>query len=133
ADSTGPAGRTAFLQLLAMRWPDDEPCDGGEYKKMIEHGEAALARGNRDPLIHFYVGSAYKTLYDLAHYDVEEITSSKPYKAQAEPARLKGIEHLRAALESLSDRSFRREAWFKGMRLILHRSGEQPEYVCFAD
>lgn len=133
ADSTGPAGQTAFLQLLAMRWPDDEPCDGGEYKKMIEHGEAALARGNRDPLIHFYVGSAYKTLYDLAHYDIEEITSSKPYKAQAEPARLKGIEHLRAALESLSDRSFRREAWFKGMRLILHRSGEQPEYVCFAD
>jgi hypothetical protein len=116
-----------------MRWPDDNSCSGDEYKKVIEHGEAALARGDRNPLIHFYVGSAYKTLYDLAHFDVEEITSSKPYKTQAEPARLKGIEHLRAALESLPDRSIRREAWLKGMRLILRRSGEQPEYVCFAD
>jgi len=133
ADSTGPAGRSAFVQLLGMRWPENNSCDGDEYKRVIERGEAAVARGNNDPLIHFYLGSAYKTLYDLAHYENSEVGNPGAYKAQAGPARLKGIEHFRTALQSLADPALRREAWLKGMRLILSRSGEQPEYVCFAD
>ena len=132
-DSTGRAGRAAFVNLIGMRWPEDNTCSGDEYKPVIEHGEAALARGDRDPLIHYYVGSAYKTIYDLAHFSPGEESDPTPFKPQAEHARLKGIEHLREALQSLRDPSIRQAAWFKGMRLILRRSGEQPEYVCFAD
>jgi hypothetical protein len=132
-DSTGRAGRAAFVELLGLQWPDDHSCSGEEYKKVIEHGEAALARGDNNPLIHFYVGSAYKSIYDLAHFENSEVGNPAAYKSQAEPARLKGIEHFRAALQSLPDRATRREAWMKAMRLLLRRSGEQPEYVCFAD
>ena len=132
-DSTGRAGRAAFVELLGLQWPDNKSCSGDEYKRVIEHGEAALARGDNNPLIHFYVGSAYKSIYDLAHFENEEVGNPEAYKSQAEPARLKGIEHFRAALESLPDRATRREAWMKAMRLLLHRSGEQPEYVCFPD
>jgi hypothetical protein len=132
-DSTGRSGRAAFVELLGLQWPDNKSCSGDEYKRVIEHGEAALARGDSDPLIHFYVGSAYKSIYDLAHYENSEVGNPEAYKSQAEPARLKGIEHFRASLESLPDRATRREAWMKAMRLLLHRSGEQPEYVCFPD
>src|SRR2546423_5411426 len=132
-DSTGRAGRAAFVELLGLRWPSDNSCSGDEYKRVIEHGEAALARGDDNPLIHFYVGSAYKSIYDLAHYESPEVGNPEAFKSQAEPARLKAIEHFRAALESLPDRATRREAWMKAMRLLLRRSGEQPEYVCFQD
>ena len=132
-DSTGRAGRAAFVELLGLRWPDDNSCTGNEYKGVIEHGEAALARGDDNPLIHYYVGSAYKTIYDLAHYENSEVGNPAAFKSQAESARLKAIEHLRAAVQSLPNGTTRREAWMKAMRMILHRSGEQPEYVCFSD
>lgn len=133
-DSTGRAGRAAFVELLGMQWPDDKrDCPGDEYQRVIDHGEAALKRGDDNPLIHYYLGSAYKTIYDLAHFENSEVGNPSAYASQAEPARLKGIEHFRAALESLPDHATRREAWIKAMRMILQRSGEQPEYVCFPD
>ncbi|MFL5510362.1 MAG: hypothetical protein ACJ79J_12315 [Gemmatimonadaceae bacterium] len=133
ADSTSRAGRVALTTLLGMWWPDSRSCDGDEYKGVIEHGEAALSRGDNNPLIHYYVGSAYKTIYDLAHFSNSEVGNPEAFKDQAEPARLKAIEHFRVALESLPDRTVRREAWIKVMQLLLRRSGEQPEYVCFPD
>jgi hypothetical protein len=54
-------------------------------------------------------------------------------KEQSESARLKGIEHFRAALESLPNGPVRRQAWMQAMQLLLRRTGEQPEYVCFED
>jgi hypothetical protein len=137
-DSLGRAGRVAFVELLAQGWTTRGACNeseqgGGEYARIIAHGEAALSRGDNNALIHYYVASAYKTIYDLANYGDNEYFDSNAAKPQAETARLKGIEHYRAALESLPDRVLRREAWTKAMRLILRRSGEQPEYVCFYD
>jgi len=132
-DSTGRAGRLAAVRLLSMWWPEGSSCDGEEYKRIIEHGEAALARGNDDPRIHYYLASAYKTIYDLAHWESSEYGNTAAYKSQAESARLKAIEHYRVALRSLPDRATRREAWLKGMRLLLRRSGEQPEYLCLPD
>lgn len=131
-DSTGRAGRIAFVTLLGMQWPEDKSC-GDEYKKVIQHGETALAKGDNNPLIHYYVGSAYRTIYDLAHWENEEVGNPAPFKPLAEPARLKAIEHFRVALQSLPDRVTRREAWIKAMLLLLRRSGDQPEYVCFPD
>jgi hypothetical protein len=137
-DSLGRAGRVAFVELLAQGWTTRGACkesdEGGQdYERIIKHGEAALSKGDNNPLIHFYVASAYKTIYDLANYGDNEYFDSNAAKPQAESARLKGIEHYRAALESLPDPVLRREAWTRAMRLILRRSGEQPEYVCFYD
>jgi hypothetical protein len=132
-DSTGRAGRAAFAELLGLRWPVTGACQVKEYARMIEHGEAELKKGNNDPLVHFYVGGAYKTIYDFANFSGGDYGPDSSVKQQSEPARLKGIEHFRAALESLPNGPVRREAWTKGMQLLLRRSGEQPEYVCFED
>jgi hypothetical protein len=132
-DSTGRAGRAAFAELLGLRWRDTGACELNEYARMIEHGEAELKKGNNDPLIHFYVGGAYKTIYDFANYSNSEFGPDSSVKEQSESARLKGIEHFRAALESLQNGPVRRQAWMKAMQLLLRRTGEQPEYVCFED
>ena len=134
-DPLGRAGRAAFIELLAQGWTTRGACleGGNEYAQIIAHGERALSKGDNNPLIHFYVASAYKTIYDMANFGDSEYFDSDAAKPQAESARLKGIEHYRRALESLPDRALRREAWTKAMRLILQRSGEQPEYLCFYD
>jgi len=111
----------------------NDKCDFDDYKGMIENGEAELKKGDDNPLVHYYVGSAYKSIYDFANFRSDEFAATPGIKAQAESARLKAVEHLRAALASLPDPPLRREAWTKAMRLILRRSGEQPEYVCFPD
>jgi hypothetical protein len=69
--------------------------------------------------------------HDFANFKSDEYGPDVTVKQQSESARLKGIEHFRAALESLPDGPVGREAWTKAMRLLLRRSGEQPEYVCF--
>jgi hypothetical protein len=133
-DSTGRAGRAAFVRLLGLTWPVSGECKGDEYARMIEQGEAELKRGDKNPAIYFYVGSAYKSIWDDAHFEIPgEVEPSQSVKEQAEPARLKGIEYFRAAVQSLPDGEMRREAWSKGMQLMMRRSGEQPEYVCFPD
>lgn len=132
-DSTGRAGRAAFVRLLGLWWPVSDHCSGDEYARMIEQGEAELKRGDNNPAIHFYVGSAYKSIWDFAHFENEEIGPPPSVKEQAEAARLKGIEYFRVAVQSLPESEMRREAWAKGMQLMMRRSGEQPEYVCIED
>jgi hypothetical protein len=133
-DSTGRAGRAAFVRLLGLWWPASGECNGDEYARMIEAGEAELKRGDKNPAIYFYVGSAYKSIWDYAHFEIpDDVSPPESVKQQAEAARLKGIEYLRAAVQSLPEGSMRREAWAKGMSLMMRRSGEQPEYVCFPD
>jgi hypothetical protein len=132
-DSTGRAGRAAFVRLLGLTWPVSGECKGDEYAGMIQAGEAELKRGDNNPAIYFYVGSAYKSIWDFAHFDNDEQGPSASVKAQAEAARLKGIEYVRVAVQSLPEGKMRREAWAKGMHLMMRRSGEQPEYVCFSD
>ena len=132
-DPTGRAGRAAFAELLGLRWPGSGACTPDGYARVIEHGETSLDKGNDDPLVHFYVGSAYKTIYNLANFSSVDYDTPVSVTRQSESARLKGIEHFRVALASLPDRPVRRDAWTKAMRLLLRRSGEQPEYVCFGD
>jgi hypothetical protein len=133
-DSTGRAGRAAFVRLLELWWPTGNGCSGDEYSRIIKAGEAELKRGDKNPAIYFYVGSAYKSIWDYAHFYIpDEVDAPASVKEQAEPARLKGIEYFRAAVQSLPEGAMRREAWSKGMQLMMRRSGEQPEYVCFQD
>lgn len=132
-DSTGRAGRAAFVRLLALWWPNTGECNTEEYARMIQQGEAELKRGDTNPAIYFYVGSAYKSLYDFAHFENDEYEATASVKAQAESARLKGIEYFRLAVRSLPEGEMRRDAWAKGMRLMMRRTGDQPEYVCLPD
>ena len=132
-DSTGRAGRAAFVRLLGLRWPMTDECSSDEYARIIQQGEAELKRGGNNPAIYFYVGSAYKSIWDFAHFENEEVGPPPSVKEQAEAARLKGIEYFRVAVQLLPQGEMRREAWAKGMQLMMRRSGEQPEYVCFPD
>ncbi|HMG01046.1 MAG TPA: hypothetical protein VK560_07355, partial [Gemmatimonadaceae bacterium] len=44
-DSTGRAGRAAFVRLLELWWPTGNGCSGDEYSRIIKAGEAELKRG----------------------------------------------------------------------------------------
>ena len=135
-DPSGRAGHAAFLELLGNGWTTKGACKepGNEYERIIEHGEADLRSGDKDPMVHFYVGSAYKTIFDAANVSPsDEYVDRRSFTAQAETARLKAIDHYRIALASLTDRTVRKDVWNRVMRLLLGRSGEQPEYICFYD
>jgi hypothetical protein len=135
-DPSGRAGHAAFVELLGNGWTTKGACKepGNEYDRIIEHGEADLRSGDTDPMVHFYLGSAYKTIFDASNVSPnDEYVDRRAYTAQAESARLRAIDHYRIALGSLTDRTVRKDVWNRVMRLLLGRSGEQPEYICFYD
>ena len=87
-DSTGRAGRAAFVRLLGLWWPTTDECSGDEYARIIQQGEAELKRGDNNPAIYFYVGSAYKSIWDDAHFEIPgEVEPPPGVKEQAESAR----------------------------------------------
>jgi len=134
-DSLGRGGHAAFLELLSLGWSTRGACNGGgsDHEKIIEHGETALKNGDRDPLVHYYVASAYKTIWDSAHMpDANELVDPKPYRPRAAAARLRAIEHYRTALAGMPSGPQRRLAWVEAVKLILGGS-EQPEHICFYD
>ena len=130
-DSMGKAGHIAFVRLLSRGFDQRGECAGGVdfYNEMIKRGETALRRGDRDPLVHFYVGAAYKSIFDLGNSGPGDYVDSVPSKAEAETARLRAIEHFRAALVSLRDRPMRRETWEMAARLLLRKPG-RPWSFC---
>jgi hypothetical protein len=135
-DPSGRAGHAAFVELLGNGWTTKGACKepGEEYVRIIEHGEADLRSGDTDPMVHFYIGSAYKTIFDAANVSPnDDYVDRRSFTAEAETARLKAIDHYRIALASLTDRTVRKDVWNRVMRLLLGRSGEQPEYICFYD
>jgi hypothetical protein len=124
-DSLGRAGHLAFVRLLERGFRQDAMCaeDVGFYTTMIERGEAYLRRGTKDPLVHFYVGVANKSIFDLAHTTPGIWVEQPPTRAEAEAARVRAIDHFRAAFPGLRDRSMRNEAWHYATRLLLGQSG----------
>jgi hypothetical protein len=134
-DSLGRGGHAAFVELLSLGWSTRGACKegGSDIEKIIEHGEAALRRGDTDPMVHYYVASAYKTIWDSAHMpEQNELVDPAPYRPRADAARSKAIEHYRAALAGLPNGAERRLAWIDAVKLILGRS-EEPEHICFYD
>jgi hypothetical protein len=134
ADSLGPAGRLAFIELLYNAWSTKPGCADGRagYDRVIEHGEAALKSGQNDPLIHFYVGEAYRDIYSLAHGGGEGHVNEADFAGRAESARTKAIEHLTAALATLRQRPVRHAAWDDAIRLVL-RAHTEPSFFCIYD
>ena len=111
ADSLGRAGHLAFVRLLKRFFNQRAECADGvdDYKTVIEHGEAALKRGDTDPLVHYYVATAYKSIFDYSTFIPEDTSIPNPSKAEGESARLRAIEHFRAALPGLTDKQMRRD------------------------
>ncbi len=134
-DSLGTAGHAAMIELLATGWRTAKGCSDKEDEMtlIIQHGEAAMRRGDIDPLIQYYVGIAYQDIYSLArghYYDGEAYTAG--YEAKADEARVRGIERLRTSLLSLKERHLRRDAWRTAVRLMLNKT-TQPRYFCWVD
>jgi hypothetical protein len=130
-DSLGKAGHIAFVRLLSRAFDERKECALGIdfYNEMINRGEAELRRGDHDPLVHFYVGAAYKSIFDLGNSASGDYVDSIPSKKEAETARLRAIEHFRMALGSLRDRPMRRDTWEMAARLLLRKPG-RPWLFC---
>lgn len=129
ADSLGRAGHLAFVRMLKRGFEQSQECaDSTEfYYTMIERGEADLRRGDKDPLVHFFVGIAYRSIFDYSNFVPEDTaTYHNPSKAEGESARLRAIDHLRAALQGLTDKQMRRDAWAMAVDLMLRRPGLPP-------
>jgi hypothetical protein len=133
-DSLGKAGHIAFVRLLSRAFDQQKECaqDIDFYNEMIKRGEAALGRGDTDPVVHYYVGVAYKSIFDLGNTDPGDYVDTVPSKAEAEKARLRAIEHFRATLVSLHDRPMRRETWEMAARLLLRKPG-RPWSFCASE
>ena len=121
-DSLGVTGHSAMLELLAMGWEPSSVCEEntGSIDRVIEHSEAAMRRGNLDPVIQFQIGRAYTVRYAVA--SARQLQYADPqYGAQAaEEARIRGIEWLRTSLLTLKPRHLRRDAWRSAVRMMLH-------------
>lgn len=134
-DSLGRAGHVALLSLLRSDWATRPGCAGtpGETGGVVDHGEAALARGDTDPLIHYYVGLGYHEDVSLARGGMyDDYVDPKEYVPRAPASRVKAIAHLRAALGGLTDRRMRRHAWRMAVLMMLGHAG-QTRYFCVND
>lgn len=134
-DPGGPAGRAAFVTLLGEGWETKARCaDGADaYRRVIDQGEAALARGASDAAIHYYVGIAYHDIVSLAHGGMyDDYSNPSDFAPLAPAARVRAIDHLRASLGQPGDRRMRRHAWRMAMGLMLGRS-MQARYFCVYD
>jgi len=134
ADSLGPAGHLAFVRLLKRFFNQRAECADGvdDYKTVIEHGEAALQRGENDPLIHYYLATAYKSIFDYSTFVPEDTSIHNPSKAEGESARLRAIAHFQAALPGLRDTQMRRDGWVMAADLMLGKPGH-PFMECMGE
>lgn len=134
ADSLGPAGHLAFVRLLKRFFNQRAECADGvdDYKTVIEHGEAALQRGENDPLIHYYLATAYKSIFDYSTFIPEDTSIHNPSKAEGESGRLRAIAHFQAALSGLRDRQMRRDGWVMAADLMLGKPGH-PFMQCMGE
>lgn len=134
-DSLGAIGHLAFRELLAAGWKTTPECRENldEIALTIEHGEAAMRRGNIDPLIAYYVGIAYQDRFSVARGNYYEgFATREHYEPKADEARMLGIERLRTSLLTLRERHLRRDAWRTAVRPMLGKTS-QPRYFCFDD
>jgi hypothetical protein len=134
-DSLGKAGHIAFVRLLGRGFDQRKECatDLDFYNQIIEQGEASLGRGDTDPLVHYYVGAAYKSIFDLANTAPGDYLDSVPSKTEGETARLRAIDHLRAALVSLRGTPIRRDTWEMAAKLLLGMPGRPWQFCASED
>lgn len=135
-DSLGRSGKSAFAELLANGWGTDIGCGPAPMvaEAVIKRGESALAAGHEDPIVQLYLAQAYADVFSLSPEGAKESDSDsvKALAERSETARLRAIEHYRAALRRVRDPGLRRQIWDKAVRLML-RLPIETRYFCNND
>jgi hypothetical protein len=133
ADSLGPVGQLILLPLLAAGWDGNAACaaKGGSLNGplVIAHGEAALARGDTNALIHYLLGEAYQDDAALASGAAGGYARASDFRPAATASRSRAIEHYFLALRSLRDPELRVHAWTNATRLMLGARVD-PTFAC---
>jgi hypothetical protein len=136
-DPLGPAGRTAFVELMATGFNTHPGCQDttSGFRRVIADGERALARRDRtDPVVQFFVAEAYADIVAMASGVIpREYVDPKDFVSEAPAARRKAIAHYRAALAGLRDTAFRRAAWLAAFRLGVGAAPRSTHFVCIYD
>jgi hypothetical protein len=132
-DSLGPAGRSAFAELLGQGWSTAVGCPDGPDRtgEVISRGERALADGSADPMVRLYVAEAYGDRFSGSQMgeNFYELPTVSP--REGEQARRLAIEHYRTVLASIRDRSLRRTIWSDAVRLMLRLPIEMHFYCVY--
>ncbi|MDB4909083.1 MAG: hypothetical protein JWO05_3867 [Gemmatimonadetes bacterium] len=130
----GSAGHVAFVELLSEGWSTKAACGDGadQYSVVIARAEAALARGDADPVVQLYAGLAQGDLFALAHGAHAGYANDSDYKAGAEAGRVKALAHLEQALTKGLPAPARKGAWETGVKLLL-KTYAQARYFCVYD
>ena len=135
ADSTGRAGRASFVELLSFGMATKINCaDGSDaFDRVIAAGEKALRAGATDPLVHFYVGTAYADVVALSIREGDDFSDPFTYRPRAPQARARAVQHFRQSLDGLADRRLRRAAWQTATGLMLKVPMTETRFFCVYD
>lgn len=143
AKALAPPGSAADeVLLLQMERGFDETgmCSAGpeEFTQVIQQGESLLAGARSLPtstlsLLHFMVGDAYATIVWLATTTDSEYHDPKKYQPEAESARVKALEHYRAALNLERGTARAQKAWKQAWRLAACLPPTTERYYCVYD
>jgi hypothetical protein len=134
-DSLGPAGKSAFAELMREGWATGSGCPGGPNVtgEVISRGERALGAGLIDPMVHLYVAQAYADLFSRSERAQDSVYDQTTVSAtDGEMARRRALEHYRQALAGIRDLGFRQTMWDKAVHLML-RLPIQTRYFCYYD
>jgi len=135
----GPSANDVLLYQMERGFDETGACSAvaEEFKQVIQQGESLLVGSRKLPnptlaSLHFMVGDAYATIVWLAHTN-EGYHDPKDYQQMAKSARLKALEHYRAALklEHGTDRAQR--AWKDAWRLTAGQPPRFGRYFCVYD
>jgi hypothetical protein len=92
-----------------------------QFRKVIKEGQNYLKRPHdfeATQAVQMMVAEAYRDIVALAEGLGREYADPLDYKNAAPEARLKAIEHFRAALKQAADTLENRAAWSEAWRLI---------------
>jgi len=143
AKALAPPGTSANEVLLyQMEHGFDETgmCSAGaeEFSQVIQQGESLLAGARVLPSatlssLHFMIGDAYATIVWLAKSTDSEYHDPKKYQQVAESARVKALEHYRAAFHLERGTARAQKAWREAWRLAAGLPPTSGRYFCVYD
>jgi|GEM_PF-4976519 len=133
-DPDGEVGESAFLLLMerGFDWPGTCDLDEEPFRQVIEEGEKYLSRATKPEMItavHFLVADAYRDIVTRVRW-AEDDEQASQYRAEAEQARLKAIQHYRLALSRDRTSPTAREAWGEAWRLMAGLPPRDARYFC---
>jgi len=132
----GPSSDEVLLLQMERGFDETGACSAGaeEFSQVIDEGESLLAGARTLPSstlssLHFMVGDAYATIVWLATTD-DEFHDLKKYQQTAESARVKALEHYRAAFNLEHGTARAQKTWEEAWRLAVGLPPLSGKYFC---